>query len=92
MRKRISISEGVIVSFVIFVLAAFFIKGPGPNNQIETLLSVSSFLFSIFVAFSIANNHSRYNQLTMTLKEHDGAMLFLYQISTVLSSVYLIII
>lgn len=83
MNKRITISQGIIASFIVFALVSIFIKGPGSNGKIETLLSVASFLFGIFVAFSIANNHSRYSKLAELLKEHDGVILFLYHISDI---------
>ncbi len=59
------------------VVIALVIKGPGPNNQINALLSVASFFFGIFVAFSTANSHSRFTKIIDNLKDDEGALLFI---------------
>lgn len=80
---HLSIGVGAIISFFVFILIGLFFKGSGYNDQLSTLLSVASFLFGIFVAFSIANNHSRLSKINETLKGDSAIILSIYEMLTV---------
>lgn len=83
MRKRLFIAEGVILSVIVFTILAIFIPGKGTNEFVISLLSVSSFLFGIFAAFSISNRHSRFDELKKAFKVGDASMLSVYRLSRV---------
>lgn len=65
---------------IIFFLA-ILVKGGSVSNQLENLFSVSSFLFGIYVAFSISNNLGKSSKINETLKADAGIWLFVYKSS-----------
>tara|TARA_Y100000310_G_C20680025_1_gene815367 strand:+ start:524 stop:1372 length:849 start_codon:yes stop_codon:yes gene_type:complete len=85
MKKRLDLWEGAILSVIIFGLLAYFLPGRGMDDLVLALLSVSSFLFGIFVAFSISDRHSRQKEMRETLKMSDANILNLYQLSKVMN-------
>ncbi len=83
MKKRLDIHEGIIIGFVLFTLMAIFIPGEGLDDLILALLSVSSFLFGIFVAFSISDRQGRLKEIRTILRGDDGALINIYELSKV---------
>jgi hypothetical protein len=81
MKKRLDLHEGIIGAAIIFTLMAIFIPGRGMDEFVLALLSVSSFLFGIFMAFSISDRHSRQKEMRSTLKEGDAYVVNLYKIA-----------
>jgi len=71
----------IISSIIIFSLIAIFIHGTGTSDLIITLLSVTSFLFGIFLAFAIANRQSRFNSIRTSLRKDDALLLSIYKLS-----------
>lgn len=71
----------IIGSIIIFSIVAIFIHGPGISDLIVALLSVSSFLFGIFIAFAIANRQSRFNSIRTALRRDDAMLLVIYKLS-----------
>jgi hypothetical protein len=59
------------------------IPGKGLSDFITILLSVSSFLFGIFVAFSISDRHSRLKELREELKATEAFVVDIYKLSSV---------
>lgn len=81
--KKLFFPGIIIVALIIFTLGAILLKGKTSVDTVKTLLSVSSFLFGIFVAFSIANSTSRFNKTREVLKTDNAILLFLYQASDI---------
>lgn len=71
----------IISSIIIFSLIAIFVHGTGISDLMITLLSVTSFLFGIFLAFAIANRQSRFNSIRMSLRKNDALLLSIYKLS-----------
>ncbi len=85
--KRISPSVSIIalVAFFFSAFIATFIKiRPGADDTIKTLFGATTFLFGIFLAFSIADSRSRFNKITTALEMNRAAYLGIYQFSGVL--------
>lgn len=66
---------------IFFISVALFVQGKGLSDEISTLFSVASFLFGIFLGFSISNSHGRFNQICQILRTNDAIILFIYQMS-----------
>ncbi|MFC1723092.1 hypothetical protein ACFL0V_03055 [Nanoarchaeota archaeon] len=81
MKKRLDIEEGILLAVVIFAAVAVLVPGVGLTEFFITLLSVSSFLFGIFVAFFISDRHSRIKRIQELLREQDANILNIYKLS-----------
>ena len=83
--KKVSIYIQLLIAFFIFIIAGFLIKGGGGIEFKETVFSgflvVSSFIFGIIIAFSIANRHARLSSVRQALREQDAILLNLYLLS-----------
>jgi hypothetical protein len=79
--KRFSIYSKLVLAFVIFLGFAYFIKGKGLNDFIITILSVSSFIFGIILAFSVSGRNSRLTGIKEKLREQDAILLNVYMLS-----------
>jgi len=77
MKKR-SIYLELLITLLVFFLIAYFVKGQGINEFIKLILTVSTFIFSILLAFSTANRHSRLNAIRKLLRSDDAALLSIY--------------
>lgn len=77
------IFKTVSIIIVIFSLIAIFFNPSTSKDQYDTLFSISTFLFGIFVGFAIANSKQRLNSINELLKEGMGRLLFIYRISEV---------
>ncbi len=83
MKNRLDITEGVILSIVLFTILGFFVPGKGPSEFVISFLSISSFLFGIFAAFSISDRHSRFDEIRKSFKIWDASMLSVHRLSRV---------
>jgi len=83
MKGRLDIGEGIFISIVLFVVLAILVPGKGLSDFMITLLSVSSFLFGLFVAFSISDRHSRLKELREELKASDAFVVDVYKLSAI---------
>jgi len=83
MKKRFDILDGVVLSIAISTILAIFFPGRSLSESVRTLLSVSSFLFGIFVAFSISDRHGRLKEIRIQLREGDAFIFELYKHSAV---------
>lgn len=79
--KKISIYLKLIATFVLFLILAFFIKGNELSDFMKTILSITSFLFGIILAFSVSNRNSRLNKIREKLREQDAVLLNIYLLS-----------
>ncbi|MEK6845877.1 MAG: hypothetical protein AABY26_03905 [Nanoarchaeota archaeon] len=79
--RKISIYIKLGIAFVVFLLLAFLIKRNDTSEFVKIILSASSFLFGIIIAFSIANRHARLNAIKESFKKQDAALLSLYFLS-----------
>ena len=70
--KYIDALEGSLIAFIIFILLAFFIKGGGPDGQVELILTISTFLFAILSGFFISRANSRYNRMKEAIASEDA--------------------
>lgn len=81
MKNRLDIFEGVIFSVIASFAIALFFPGKGLSDSVLTLLSVSTFLFGIFVAFSISGRHARLTEIRSQLRDGDASILDIYKSS-----------
>ncbi len=83
--KRVSIYTRLLIAFFIFIIAGLLIKGGRGIEFKETVFSgflvVSSFVFGIIIAFSIANRHARLSSIRQSLREQDAILLNIYLLS-----------
>jgi hypothetical protein len=79
MRKRLDILDWLVLSIALTTLLAIGVPGRGASDSMLTLLSVSSFLFGIFVAFSISDRHSRLKDIRAQLREGDALIFDIYK-------------
>ncbi|MAG40075.1 hypothetical protein CMI41_03845 [Candidatus Pacearchaeota archaeon] len=77
--RYFSAINGGVVAIIIFGVASFFIPGQGPSSDVETVLTVSTFLFAILAGFFISRLNSRYNQIRDLLVAEDADFLSFYK-------------
>jgi len=82
MKKRLDIHEGMILSVAVFLALAVFVPGGGLSDFFLTLLSIATFLFGIFVGFTIADRHTRLRAIRRELRENDSRVLDIYRLSS----------
>jgi hypothetical protein len=73
----------LILAFLGSLLLAIFIPGIGPDDFYILLISISTFLFGILVAFFISDKHSRMKSIQETLRDMDAKIISIYKYSTV---------
>lgn len=74
--------KGGVIAFIFFSFAAFLIPGYGPSNDIEIILTVSTFLFAILVGFYISRLSSRYNKIREFIAIEDAYWIAFFQSTT----------
>jgi hypothetical protein len=71
----------------IFALLGFcgllFIVPPAKSDDLELILSISTFLFAILLGFFISRSNNRYNNINELIGAEDGLFLSLYETSHV---------
>ena len=75
MYKKIII---ILLSYVIFLLAAMSIDGVGYSDWMFLTISFVVFMFAIFLAFTISNRRHRIISLRKNLREIDASLTSLY--------------
>jgi len=81
MNRNIGLTKSTVLSVILFVLVAMFIKGRPGEPAASALFGASTFLFGIFIAFSISNCYSRYSKINELLNCDEGILLFVYRAS-----------
>ncbi len=71
--------NGFVIAFIVFVFAVIFIPGKGPSDDIELVLTISTFLFAILAGFFISRLNSRYNKIYEALASEDAYLLSIYK-------------
>ncbi len=71
--------KGASLAFVIFVLAVLYIPGVGPSQEVENILTISTFLFAILAGFFISRLGKRYDQMRLAIGEEDALFLSFYK-------------
>jgi Na+/melibiose symporter-like transporter len=79
MASKIQMGGGLVLSIVFFTLLAAFFKGVGASDFILAMLSASSFLFSILMAFFISDRHSRLKETRESLRVGDAAVVDIHK-------------
>jgi hypothetical protein len=77
--KNISILSGVTLSVVIYTSVALLFHGGGLSDRATVLVSIASFLFGIFVSFSISNNQNKLHTINELLKADAAMLTFIYR-------------
>lgn len=84
MFKNINAIQGSVLAFVFFVLINFLVSGAGYNDEINLVLTVSSFLFAILSGFFITRLNTRYDKIVESIGEEDASWLALYQTARII--------
>jgi len=69
----------LILLGVIFIVVAVIFRGSGINASGSSLMDLSTFMFGIFVAFAIANAHSKIRKINEAINDEEGNTLFVYK-------------
>lgn len=75
----ISAIPGSIVAFVIFVILTQIFPSKGPQEDLQILLTVSTFIFAILIGFFIARLNTRYNSLRECISSEDATWVVFYK-------------
>lgn len=81
--KRVSIYLKLAIVLAVFLLLTYFVEGQGKTDLADKIISVSSFVFGVILAFSIANRHSRLSSIRERLREQDAKLLEIYYLSKI---------
>jgi hypothetical protein len=63
------------------LVLTYFVSGEGKTDLADKIITVSSFVFGIIIAFSISNRHSRLSDIREKLRRQDAKILEIYLIS-----------
>ena len=69
----------IILFAIVFIFLALFLKGSGSNTSNNNLMALSTFMFGIFVAFSIASAHDKIRKINEFTNAEEGNSLFIYK-------------
>lgn len=83
--RKVSIYLKLTLAFIVFLILTYYVKNlkdPSIENTVlQGFLMISSFLFGIIIAFSIANRYSRLNSIKEALRDQDAVLLNIYFLS-----------
>ena len=71
--KYMDATRGTVVALVIFTLAAYFIPSGGSSNEVELILTISTFLFAILVGFYLSRLNNRYDKMRELIAAEDAS-------------------
>lgn len=74
---------GSVLSIFVFALLSILIQGLGPTPIIETILTISTFLFAILAGFFISRLNTRYNDIRELISNEDAYFYSLFYTSKV---------
>ena len=77
--RYIHATTGAAIALVVFVILTFVIPGAGPSNEVEIVLTVSTFLFAILAGFFISRLNSRHDEIRQIVGREDATMLSFYK-------------
>jgi hypothetical protein len=81
--KYINAVTGSIIFVFPFAFLAIFIQGVGPTSIIETILTVSTFLFAILAGFFISRLNERYSDIRELISNEDAYFFSLFKTAKV---------
>jgi len=81
--KKLSIYTELFLAFIVLLALSMNIEGQGINDFVKLILTISTFLFAITLAFSTANRHTRLNSIRHTLRNDDAVLLSIYRSSKI---------
>jgi hypothetical protein len=73
----------LVFYFILYLFICLIFKGSGYTNSYYVLVSVSTFLYGIFVGFSIYNHQTRLKEIRELLRTDDSCLLSIYRQSAV---------
>ncbi len=79
--KYVHAIKGSAIAIVVFILAVIYIPGQGPSDQVEIILTISTFLFAILTGFYMSRLNSRYDVIRDLVGTEDALWLTIYQTS-----------
>ncbi|MBI2589823.1 hypothetical protein HYW32_02275 [Candidatus Berkelbacteria bacterium] len=81
--KYIDAVTGSIISALFFGVLAIYIHGVGSTSIVETILTISSFLFAIFSGFFISRLNDRYSTMRSLVSDEDAYFFSLFKMAKV---------
>ena len=85
MLKTIYSFQGAALACFGFIVLNFFIDGGGYNNEVNLVLTISSFLFAILAGFFISRLNTRYDKIIESIGTEDAHWLGFYKTATLVS-------
>jgi len=76
------------ISFILVILLVIFLRVDRNVEFIGTILGVSTFLFGIFLAFSLSDRHNRIDQIRENDSGERSQMIFLFDTSKIFGKVF----
>jgi hypothetical protein len=80
--------KGSLLASVPLSLAAIFVPGIGASNELQVVITVSTFLFAILVGFYISRLNSRYDQIRELVAVEDALWLLFFKTSQFFGKVF----
>lgn len=71
--------KGTVVAFITLAAVALVVPGQGQSQHVQTLLTVSTFLFAILAGFYMTRLNQRYDLVRDLLAEEDADWLTFYE-------------
>lgn len=81
--KYIDAVTGSIISIVPFAFLAIYVHGVGPTPIIETILTISTFLFAILAGFFLSRLNTRYSDIRELISNEDAYFFSLFKTARV---------
>ena len=76
--------EGSMIAFILFSIGVIVLPYYGPADDVELILTVSTFLFAILTGFFISRQSNRYDKLRELVAQQDASWLSFYRTVTLL--------
>jgi len=83
-RGYLNIEEGLVIAVIFFTILAIALPVFTPGEDINLILTVSTFLFGIFSGFFISNRWSRYSRIKTLLTNETGVLISVYILSKII--------
>lgn len=83
MKTRVNIYLMIALSVTVSSAIIFFFPGKGVTTSVTALLSITSFLFGVFLASAMSNRQARVNSVRKLLRNGDALILSIYKLSAV---------
>ena len=86
--KYIHATKGAAISLVLFAVLAYFLPSGGESDQIELLLTISTFLFAILAGFYLSRLNTRYDKMRELIANEDALWTVIHELSLLLDKKY----